>query len=377
MAEEHQGQEKTEEPTQRKITKAREEGQVARSRELSTMVLVTMGALGLFAVLPWGSQRILGLTETIFRAAVLPEHNFLQVLGMAAEQTLWVLVPFLGILFFAGAAASVATGGFVLSAKSVAFKSERLSPIKGFKRMFSVRALMELGKSVGKFLLIAGVAVLTLVVLFEDVLNVGRLSIEAAIGEGLGIVALGLVLIGSSLVLIAVVDVPFQAAQHRKQLKMTKQEVKDELKDTEGKPEVRSRIRQAQQEIAQRRMLQDVADADVVITNPEHYAVALRYDAEAMGVPVVLAKGADLMALRIRELANAQGVPVLRAPALTRAVYYVTEIGGEIPAGLYRAVAQVLAYVFALREYRSGRGEAPPPLGEVDVPSEFRVEGSR
>lgn len=374
MAEESQGQEKTEEPTQRKQAKAREEGQVARSRELNTMVLITMGAFGLMAVVPWGAKRILDLTENIFRLSALPNENYSTVLGLAAREALQVIVPFLAILFVAGIGSSVATGGFLLSGKALAFKGERLSPIKGFKRMFSSRSLVELAKSIAKFLIIAGVAILTLSLLIDEVLNVGRLSIESAIGEGLSIVVLGLVLIGSTLIFIAVVDVPFQIAQHKKQLKMTKQEVRDELKDTEGRPEVRSRIRQVQQEIAQRRMLEDVAQADVVITNPEHFSVAIKYDGDAMEAPVVLAKGADLMAFRIRELANAHQIPVLRVPALTRAIYYVTDAGHEIPAGLYIAVAQVLAYVFQLREYRAGRAVAPASLGEVAVPSEFEVD---
>ena len=221
MAEESQGQEKTEDPTARKQAKAREEGQVARSRELNTMVLVTMGAFGLMAVVPWGAQRILGLTESIIRLSALPEDNYLMVLGLAAEETLWVVVPFLAILFVAGIGSSVATGGFVISAKAIAFKGERLSPIKGFKRMFSSRSLVDLAKSIAKFLVIAGVAVATLALLIDDVLNVGRLAIEPAIGEGLSIVVLGLVLIGSTLIVIAVVDVPFQMAQRKKQLKLT------------------------------------------------------------------------------------------------------------------------------------------------------------
>ena len=232
------------------------------------MVLVIMGALGLMAVVPWGADRVMALTQRIIQMAQTPDDNFMDVLGLATTETLLVIVPLLAIMFAAGIGSSVLTGGFILSGKALAFKGERMSLLKGFKRMFSAKSLVELVKSIAKFVLISGVAVLTLSYLLHDVLNIGRLAIEPAIGHGLSVVAVALLLIGSALVLVAVADVPFQIAQHKKQLKMTKQEVKDEMKDTEGKPEVRARIRQAQQEIARRRMLEDVPHADVVITNP-------------------------------------------------------------------------------------------------------------
>ncbi|MCZ6854859.1 MAG: EscU/YscU/HrcU family type III secretion system export apparatus switch protein, partial [Gammaproteobacteria bacterium] len=197
---------------------------------------------------------------------------------------------------------------------------------------------------------------------------------EVAIREGLSIVSLSLLLIGSALVVIAAIDIPFQIAQHKKQLRMTKQEVKDEMKDTEGKPEVRSRIRQIQQEIARRRMLKAVPDADVVITNPEHFSVAIKYDNGVMAAPIVVAKGADHMAFRIRELAGAHNVPILSLPSLARAVYYATEPGEEVPAGLYMAVAQVLAYVYQLEMYHRGQTAKQPALGDVSIPPEYVVE---
>jgi flagellar biosynthetic protein FlhB len=188
-------------------------------------------------------------------------------------------------------------------------------------------------------------------------------------------VLVALLLMGLVLVLIAVIDVPFQIHQHDKQLKMTRQEVKDEMKDTEGKPEVRSRIRQLQHEMSRRRSLEDVPKADVVITNPEHFSVAIKYDAASMAAPLVLAKGADLLAFRIREIAASANVPMLRVPALARAVYYAAEPGEEIPPGLYVAVAQVLAYVYQLEQYRRGQVASAPDLGDVSVPPDFYVEG--
>ena len=377
MAEETQSQEKTEEATPRKKTKAREEGQVARSRELNSMAVVSFGALGLMAFAPWGAGKIMDLTRLVFELARAPEANWLEALSFSVTEALWVIIPLLFVLLLAGAGSSLAVGGFLISGKAVAFKANRMSPVKGFKRMFSARSLVELVKSLAKFVLIAGVAVLTLLYVMEDLLVIGFLAPQNAVAQGLWIVMVALLLIGSTLVLIAAIDVPFQIAQHTKQLKMTKQEVKDEMKDSEGKPEVKSRIRQLQQEIAQRRMLEDVPSADVVITNPEHFSVAIRYDSAAMGAPVVVAKGADHMAFRIREIADAHEVPMLPVPALTRAVYYATDLGEEIPSGLYMAVAQVLAYIYQLQQYRRGQVPQPPHLGPLSVPPEFFVEGEQ
>ncbi|TDJ38307.1 MAG: flagellar biosynthesis protein FlhB [Gammaproteobacteria bacterium] len=374
MAEEQQGQEKTEEPTPRKREKAQEEGQVARSRELSSMALIGMGGLGLMLIAPPLAERMVALTRHIFELATHPEENLLLALNLAANELIWLLLPFLAALSFAGVMSSVALGGFVLSPKAMAFKASRMSPLKGFKRMFSAKSLMELVKSIAKFLLITSVAMFTLSLHLDDLMSIGSLDVEVAIRKGLSIVSLSLLLIGSALVVIAAIDIPFQIAQHKKQLRMTKQEVKDEMKDTEGKPEVRSRIRQVQQEIARRRMLEAVPDADVVITNPEHFSVAIKYDNGAMAAPIVVAKGADHMAFRIRELASANDVPILVLPGLARAVYYVTEPGEEVPAGLYMAVAQVLAYVYQLEMYRRGQTAKQPALGDVPIPPEYVVE---
>ncbi len=208
MAEEQQAQEKTEEPTQRRLTKAREEGQVVRSRELNSMALVVLGALGLLLFAPWAAQRILSLTERIFRRAGLPDVEPLSLLGLSASETLITALPLLVMVSLAGIGSSVAVGGLVLAPKALAFKGSRMDPIKGFKRMFSLRSLVELAKSLAKFLLITGVAVATLSLLFEDVLYVGALPVRAAIGEGLSIVGTALLLIGTSLVVVALIDVP-------------------------------------------------------------------------------------------------------------------------------------------------------------------------
>jgi len=378
MAEEQQqAQEKTEEPTPKKLAKSREEGQVARSKELTTMTLVTVGAATMLALFPTTARSLAELMTRCFELAARPQENMFAVLEGAFESGLWAVLPFLVAVTVLGAASMVVTGGAVLSAKAIAFKANRISPLSGFKRMFSAKSLMELFKSIAKFLLIAGIAALTLSWSIDGLLALSNLALHSAVAAGLQYVGVAVLLIGLSLVIVAAIDVPFQMAQHTKQLRMTKQEVKDELKDSEGKPEVRSRIRQLQQEISQREMLTKVPEADVIITNPEHFSVALKYDSEGMGAPVVVAKGIDHMAIRIREIGAAGNVPQLAVPPLTRAVYYATEVGHEIPGPLYVAVAKVLAYVYQLDLYRRGRVSRPPVLGAVDIPSEFAVDESQ
>ncbi len=372
MAEEQQGQEKTEEATPRKREKAREEGQTVRSRELNTMVLVTLGAAGLLLFVPWSSGRMMQLTQVLFERAATPEGRLLETLGFAANEALLVVTPFLVVAFIAGILSSVAVGGLLFSMKAVQFKGNRLSPIAGLKRIFSRKSLVELGKSIAKFVLVTGVAVMVLSVLLDELLNVGRLPVEQAIAEGVEVVGISLLLIGCALIVVAAIDVPFQMAEHARQLKMTRQEVKDELKDSEGRPEVRARVRQLQQEISNRRMLDDVPLADVVITNPEHFSIAVRYDSANMGAPLVVAKGVDFMALRIREVAKQSAVPILESPPLARALYYAVDLGAEVPEGLYMAVAQVLAYVYQLKMYRAGTGEAPH-YQPARVPEAFAV----
>ena len=374
MAEEQQGQEKTEEPTQQKLDKAKEEGQVARSRELSTMVLVMLGAVSLYLFVPWSAARLGALTERLF-TVVHPSNSQLGVeLAHSVLEMTLVLMPFLLATTLAGVASSLAVGGLLFSTKAFAFKANRMSPIQGFKRIFSQRSLVEFLKSVAKVVLVTGVAVAVLLYVLDDLLSISLLPYQVAVAKGLKIVGVALLLIGLSLVLIAAIDIPFQIQQHKKQLKMTKQEVKDELKDREGKPEVKARIRQLQRDVSQRRMLQDVEQADVIITNPEHFSVAVRYQPDQMDAPALVAKGVDFMALKIREVGAHHNVPSLRAPALARAIYFSVEVGEAVPEELYLAVAQVLAYIYQLEAYRRGERQDVPQLGSISVPPAFRFD---
>lgn len=378
MAEESSGQERTEEPTPRRLEKAREEGQVARSRELMTVALIAVGALGLLVLFPRGSNALLGLAERFFGASLEFPSSAVGYTQMQAadfqaalSEAVWVsaiaIGPLLAMLAIASLAASGALGGFVVSAKAMSFKGERLSPIKGLKRILSVQSLVELLKSIGKFLLIAGAAVAFLWQMLDLLFALGDKPLGAAVGQGLRYVGWALLLFALVLILIAAIDVPFQINQHRKQLRMTKQEVKDELKDSEGKPEVKAAQRRAQQALANTRMLDAVPTADVVITNPEHFAVALKYELGAPA-PTVVARGTDHLALRIRAAARRASVPELRLPPLARSIYYHCDLGTVIPAPLYAAVAEVLAYVTALSAFRSGARTERPKLRRISVP---------
>ncbi|NVD34455.1 flagellar biosynthesis protein FlhB [Marinobacter lutaoensis] len=375
MAEENDNsQEKTEEATPRRLEKAREEGQTARSRELATMAVLLAGAGGL---LMFGShlgaalEAIMRDSFTLERSAIFDtRHMSLQLLASVREAAL-ALAPILLLLLVAAIAGSVALGGLLFSGKAIEPKFSRLDPIKGLGRMFSLRSLIELAKAIAKVGLVMAVALLILDLRTEDLLSIAEEPVLPAMAHVLWTLGWSFFFLSAATVVIAAIDVPFQIYDHRKKLRMTKQEVKDEYKDTEGKPEVKGRIRQLQREMAQRRMMQDVPTADVVITNPTHYAVALKYDQKTMAAPVVVAKGADEVAFKIMEIAREHKVEILRTPPLTRAVYHNTELGDEIPDGLYMATAQVLAYVFQLRQFR--RGRAPKPgMPDFPIPPEMR-----
>jgi flagellar biosynthetic protein FlhB len=372
MAEEAQGQDKSEEATPRKREKAREEGQTARSRELNTMAVLVSGSLAVLMFAGGMRDALVNIMRSSLAQAVHADGQLVPALRFATVEALYATLPLLVLVFVVAIVSSGALGGFVLSSKAFAFKASRMSPLAGLQRMFSMKALIELAKAIAKFLIVGGVAVAVLQIWSIDLLRLGLKPLPEAMAEGLELVEYSFIALSCSLIVIAAVDVPVQLAQFNKQLKMTPQEVRDEMKDSEGRPEVKSRIRRMQQEIARRRMLADIPKADVVITNPQHYSVALVYVAQKMNAPRVVAKGADLMAFRIRELATASRVPIVAVPALTRAIYHATDIGEEIPAPLYVAIAQILAFVYQLKQHRRGAASAPRPLGDLDVPEEYR-----
>lgn len=375
MAEENDSsQEKTEEPTQKKLDKAKEEGQVPRSKELNTLLVLIAGSAGMLIF--GGLFYELGITvfqkNFIFSRDVLFDTNQMGIhLYIAASDVALMTLPFFVVVLIAAFAGPMLMGGTQIAPKAIAPKFSRMNPIKGIQRMFSLNALMELAKAFAKFLVVAASAVLVLSLSTPVISLLGQQSIDVAAPSAAYTLIFAFFLMSLSMLLITVVDIPFQIVEHTKKLKMTHQEVKEEMKNTEGKPEIKSKIRQLQQEMAQGRMMSQVPDADVVITNPTHFAVALKYDAANMSSPKVVAKGADEVAAMIREVATANDVPLVSYPILSRALFYSTQLEDYVPEGLYVAVAQVLAYVFQLKQYKKGQGNAPRPLGKLKIPDEF------
>jgi flagellar biosynthetic protein FlhB len=266
----------------------------------------------------------------------------------------------------------LAVGGLSFSTKALAFKSERINPLNNLGRIFNWRGLMELAKSFAKFSIVAVVAVWWLSTHAQEFISLGQESIEVGTAHAANLLGWSFLIVSLGTFFIAAVDVPFQLWQHQKQLRMSKQDIKEEAKDNDGKPEVKSRIRRMQRELAQRRMMQEIPKADVIVTNPTHFAVALKYDTQKMRAPKVVAKGADVVAAAIRQVASAHKVPFFEAPPLARAIFYSTEIDREIPKGLYVAVAQVLAYIYQLKEYTSQGGRQPLAPKNLPIPETLK-----
>lgn len=375
MAESESGQDKTEEPTEKRRREARKKGQLPRSRELNTLSVLMAGAGALLVYGAHLAEVLMGVMRNSFemsRETAMRSESMLLLLGTAARGAAEGLWPILLVLLCAALIGPISLGGWLFSGEALAPKFSRMNPLEGIKRMFSAKSVLELFKALIKFVVVLAVAVLVLRSDKEALLALLHQPLRTAIVESVKVVGWSAFWMACSLLLIAAVDVPYQLWDNRQKLLMTKQEVRDEYKDSEGKPEVKAKVRRLQREMAQRRMMQAVPDADVVITNPTHFAVALKYDAAAGGAPRLLAKGNDFLALKIREVAQEHKVTVLESPALARAVYYSTELDQEIPAGLYLAVAQVLAYVYQLRQFRAGKGKRPGPMPDVPIPPDLR-----
>ncbi|MBN1240827.1 MAG: flagellar biosynthesis protein FlhB [Gammaproteobacteria bacterium] len=371
MSENDQAQERTEAPTPRRLEQARRKGQVARSRELNTMTVMLAGAGGMLALGPWLGAR---LRQLLIDGLSSPTPDSLDLGAALLAPVLDALVtfaPLLGLLLIAALAGPALLGGIAFSAEAAAPKLERLNPLAGLKRIFSAQGLMELVKTLLKFSVLTGAAAALLWALAGDLLRLGALPPVAGMAEAARLVQLAFAVLAAGLAVIAAADVPFQLWQHMRKLRMTRQEIKDELKETEGSPEVRAKVRRIQQEIAGRRMMSDVPTADVVLTNPTHYAVALRYTDQPNRAPRVVAKGRALVAARIRELALDHDVPVCSSPPLARAVFFTTDVGGEIPTALYLAVARVLAYVFELKGARATGRDEPEFPADLPVPDDL------
>jgi len=352
MAESPQGGERTEEPSQRRLTEARERGQVPRSRELTNFATMIGGSVALIAM----GTTLAGTMSLLMRRSMSidPERlentsSMMSALGEAAITVLLAALPIFGALIGLVLLAAVVLGGWNFSPAAMVPDFTRMSPLAGLQRLFGLRGLAELGKALLKLLVVGGVCAAVVSWLFPDVLALGRMSPRAALGRGAGLLSWAFVWLCASLAIVAMVDVPLQLFQYKRSLRMTRQEVRDEAKESDGRPETRQRIRQLQQQLARRRMMHKVPSADVVIVNPTHFAVALKYDPQNMRAPRVVAKGADLVAQNIRRIAEENRVPIFDSPKLARALYRSTDLNREIPAGLYVAVAQVLSYIFRIR----------------------------
>jgi len=369
------GQERTEQPTEKRLRETREKGQVPRSKGLNSMaLLMSAGA----AALIFGDSMLAGIRDSmqqsliIERAGLLTHDAIIARLADSAFASLTSVAPILLILVVAALMTPIGLGGWSFSMKAVSFKLEKINPIKGFGRMFSLRGLMELVKVLGKFALVATISAGIIWSLMGDLLGLGNEPLEQALTHVASLCGWTFLACSCGLIVIASIDAPFQLWQHTKQLRMTRQEVKDENKETDGRPEVKGKIRAIQQELSRKRMMEQVPTADVVITNPTHYAVALRYDQSSMQAPVVVAKGADLIAAQIRQVADENDVALVEAPPLARALYASTEIDQPIPAGLYVAVATILTYVYQLQAGDNYGIDQPEFPHDLPIPEELR-----
>jgi flagellar biosynthetic protein FlhB len=379
MAEESQD-DKTEEPTARRLEKAKEDGQVLRSQDMTiaavTVTVIAAMYLGGF----WMGPRFV---DTFTEALTIPSNYAFEAnlalnrLSILALDSFVTIIPVFVLAIVAAIGSATALGGFVFSAKAFAPKASKLNPIKGMSRIFGLKALVELTKALLKFSLVAGIGGSYLYFNFDTIMSVGDMPIDRAIAQSVETVLLGALVATVALVLIALIDVPYQRYEFIKKLKMTKQEIKDEMKDIEGQPEVRQRIRAKQREMAQQRQLDDVPSADVVVTNPQHFAVALVYEMDKEEAPRVVAKGKNFMAKKIRERAGENSVEIFEAPLLARALYFTSDVGMYIPHGLFHAVAQVIAYVYSLNSVAPDGQKMTKPKPKVPEELIFDESGRR
>ncbi len=369
--------EKTEPPSPRRLEKAREEGQVPQSRELTAFLVMAAGAGGLWALSGWFVRR----GEDVMRMGLRfdrqdafdPNAVGMSLLTMGSEAVGTLAPFFIATLVAALLAPILLTGGWVFSPNALSLKPERIDPLQGMKRMFSWQSIAEMVKGVLKTLLLGGIVFWVILNERDNLFALLGQPIESALpsfGRMLLYAFIGFV---AGLAVIALIDVPFQLWRYYVGLRMTKEELKQELKELEGDPYLKARIKSQQREIARRRMMSEVPKADVVVTNPTHFAVALKYDNTKMGAPMVVAKGMNLVAQKIRELAVENKVPVLELPPLARALHRHVEVGAAIPATLYTAVAEVMAYIYQINAFmaqggaQGGTGGLLPPTPPVAV----------
>ncbi|MBS0418245.1 MAG: flagellar type III secretion system protein FlhB [Proteobacteria bacterium] len=360
--------ERTEQPTPKRLEEARKKGQIPRSTELSAAAVILAVGAGLHYLGGYMGTRLNGLMSSslsLTREQSVDESLMISTLTAEAAHALIACAPILGLTLIVALLAPMLLGGWNMSFEALAPDFTRLNPLNGFGRMFSMNSVVNLAKAFAKFIFLGLVAVLVLKQKYSELMGLGMEPTRVAIAHATSLTGYAFLMLAATLGLIAAIDVPWQLFQHNKQLRMTREEIKEEMKESDGSPEVKGRVRQLQREFSRRRMMQEVPKADVIVTNPTHFAVALKYDEKRMGAPIVVAKGADLVAARIREVATESLVPVFEAPPLARALFKSVEIGAEIPATLYVAVAQVLTYIYQLKTARRD-GLQPPTPPDID-----------
>lgn len=381
MSEQDQS-DKTEQPTEKRLREAREKGDVPRSRELGNVAVLGAAVLAMMAIAPALGEASQGWLRSALtvdpRMLGRPDAMITHALGLMVGLMLPV-VPVVLVALGACFIGPVVMGGIAFSNKALQPDFKRLSPLSGLKRIYGKEGFAELLRSLLRVLLVLGVGAMMIYAAFHKLLAMPRMTLHGAIDTGLDMVMVTFIAMIAALGLLAAIDVPWQRWQHTVKLKMTKQEIRDEMKQTEGNPEIKARVRQVAQQMSQRRMMEALPTADVVVMNPTHYAVALKYDADRMRAPRVVAKGVDEMALMIRSLAQKHRISVLEAPPLARALYRTAQVDQEIPVKLYAAVAQVLSYIYQLKRWHPAHGPAPVldgiALGDAEADGRIDIDG--
>jgi len=371
------GLDKTEQPTAKRIADARKKGQIPRSKELDVFVSLMVASIMLLFLGRGIVDGIIGLMQQQFqlsREIIFSNKSISIYFTQVLMDGMMLIIPFALVLTVTTLLRPLLMGGWNFSMESMSPKLSKFNPMKGLKRMFGMQGIVELLKAILKTALILTVTKLLFTSYLFEFMGLMDEPVKSAIFHAADIILLGLIILSSTLILLVIIDVPYQLWKYNKDMMMTKQEVKDENKQSEGDPLVKGRIRQMQMQMAQGRMMNDVPEADVIVTNPTHFAVALKYDQQNSGAPILLAKGTDLVAAHIRNIATGADVPLVAVPPLARALYYSTEIGEEIPSGLFQVVAQVLAYVYQLQVAEKKHTIKPRFPENLDIPTEFRTQ---
>ena len=368
-------QDKTEKASPQKVKKARQEGQIPRAKDFTTAAIFLAVALFFQSQLSaiWESMSgIFRYNMSLTKADLENPSRLVEHIGQSLAVIIEMLLPLFIIIIIVTFGSTMALGGWIFRPANIMPKFSKINPISGIKRIFSTRSIVELIKSTVKVLVIFGILYGYLDNHLQSLLGMQTLPLNQGVTLIMSILFEGVLLMGVALLLFGVIDIPYQRWEHLKELKMTKQEIKEEYKNNEGRPEVKQRIRQIQQQFARRKIDKMVPTADVIVTNPTHYAVALKYDPSISDAPFLVAKGVDETAMHIQRIARDNDIEIINAPPLTRSIYHTTAIEQAIPNQLYVAVAHILTYVLQLKAFRKGQGQEPTPLPHFSIPKHLQ-----